>query len=98
MKTLKLIIIASLMTGFIMLLNSCNSTKNSLTKVKDTSVANNRSGAQLWGENCIRCHNIPSPSSYNDTDWETIGLHMKVRANLTNEQADKIFEFIKSAN
>lgn len=63
-----------------------------------TAAYKNRSGAQLWGENCVRCHNTPSPSSYNDTDWETIGLHMKVRANLTAEQSKKIFEFIKSAN
>ncbi|HRW43639.1 MAG TPA: cytochrome c [Flavobacteriaceae bacterium] len=65
---------------------------------EQTAAYKNRSGAQLWGENCIRCHNTPSPASYNDTDWETISLHMKVRANLTDDQAGKIFEFIKSAN
>jgi mono/diheme cytochrome c family protein len=58
----------------------------------------NVTGAQLWGQNCIRCHNTPSPASYNDTDWNTIGLHMRVRANLTEKQANKIFDFIKSAN
>jgi len=58
----------------------------------------NISGAQLWSENCIRCHNIPSPAAYNDTDWRTIGLHMKIRANLTEDQAKKIFDFIRSAN
>ena len=63
-----------------------------------TAAYKNRSGAQLWGENCVRCHNTPSPASYNDTDWSTIKLHMKVRANLTSSQADKIFEFIQSAN
>ena len=57
-----------------------------------------KSGAQLWAETCIRCHNTPSPASFNDTDWSTIELHMKVRANLTKEQSDKIFEFLKFAN
>ncbi len=57
-----------------------------------------KSGAQLWAENCVRCHNIPSPSAYNDKDWETIGLHMRIRANLTAEQQHKIIEFIKAAN
>jgi hypothetical protein len=58
----------------------------------------NMSGAQLWGQNCIRCHSTPSPADYNDTDWSTISLHMKIRANLTTDQSNKIFEFIKSAN
>jgi len=57
-----------------------------------------KSGAELWAQNCIRCHNIPSPDSFNDEDWETIGLHMKVRANMTSEQIGKIIEFMKTAN
>jgi len=57
-----------------------------------------KTGAQLWGENCIRCHNTPSPTAYNNTDWETIGLHMRVRANLTTEETKKVIEFLQSAN
>lgn len=97
MKTLKLIIAAGLLTGIFIFFYSCSSAKSTVTKVKKNTVYD-RSGAQLWGENCIRCHSIPSPASYNDTDWSTIGLHMKVRANLTENDAKKIFEFIKSAN
>lgn len=57
-----------------------------------------KSGAQLWGENCIRCHNSPSPVDFDDEQWKTIGLHMQVRANLTKEEAGKIVEFLKTAN
>ena len=57
-----------------------------------------KSGAELWAQNCIRCHNIPSPSAYSDVEWETIGLHMKERANMTSEQIDKIVEFLQAAN
>lgn len=57
-----------------------------------------KSGAQLWGENCIRCHNIPSPSDFNDGHWDIIAAHMRVRANLTGMEADKIREFLQSAN
>ncbi len=69
---------------------------NSCTTQRATVAA--KSGAQLWGENCIRCHNIPSPSDYNDVDWETISLHMQVRANLTEEEMTKMKDFLKSAN
>ncbi len=57
-----------------------------------------KSGAQLWGENCVRCHNAPSPAAFSDVEWETIGMHMRVRANLTKEDMLKIIEFMKLAN
>ena len=54
-----------------------------------------RIGAQLWSENCIRCHNAPDPADYSDPQWEAIGLHMKLRANsLTDEDVNKIVEFM----
>ncbi len=53
------------------------------------------SGAQLWGENCNRCHNAPPKDHYNKDQWEVVGLHMQVRANLTNQEVDKIIGFLK---
>jgi cytochrome c5 len=57
-----------------------------------------KSGAQLWAENCIRCHNIRSPSSYSDAQWDVALLHMRVRANLTAEEHHKILAFMKTAH
>ena len=62
------------------------------------SVSAGKSGAQLWAEQCQRCHNVRSPSSYSPAQWEVAMLHMRVRANLTLEQHQKILEFLKSAN
>jgi len=55
-----------------------------------------KSGAQLWAENCNRCHNIRSPSNYSPAQWEVVMAHMRVRANLTPEEHKKILEFLKS--
>jgi len=55
-----------------------------------------KSGAELWAENCIRCHNIRSPSNYSPAQWEVVMMHMRVRANLTPEEHKKILEFFKS--
>ncbi|NOX85662.1 MAG: cytochrome c [Chlorobi bacterium] len=71
-------------------------TVSSCTAQREVSAQ--KSGAELWAQNCIRCHNIPSPPAYSDVQWETIGLHMKERANLTSEQIDKIVAFLQSAN
>jgi len=57
-----------------------------------------KSGAQLWGENCIRCHNAPSPDTFSDQQWDVAVSHMRVRALITTEETDKIVEFLKSAN
>ena len=57
-----------------------------------------KSGAQLWGENCLRCHNTPSPDTFSDTEWDVAVMHMRVRANLTEDEAVKIAEFLKTAN
>ena len=57
-----------------------------------------KSGAQLWAENCVRCHNIRSPSSLSPAQWEVALMHMRVRANLTPEEHKKILEFLKSGS
>jgi cytochrome c553 len=54
-----------------------------------------KTGAQLWAENCIRCHNTPSPNSFNDEQWETVGMHMQTRALLTNDEREKIVKFLQ---
>ncbi|MCF6181190.1 cytochrome c [Lutibacter sp.] len=92
MKTFKIFGIAVVLIGTILAVTTVSCSAEQVATYK------NKSGAQLWGENCIRCHNTPSPAAYNDTDWSTISLHMRVRANLTKDQAKKIFDFIKSAN
>ena len=71
-----------------LLLNSCSVSK----KVAD------KSGAQLWGENCSRCHNAPGPGELNNDNWEVVSMHMQVRANLIKPDMDKIIDFLKSAN
>ncbi len=73
----------------VIVLQSCTTSK---------AVIAGKSGAQLWGENCVRCHNSPSPVDFTDDEWKTIGLHMQVRANLTKEETEKIIEFLSSAN
>lgn len=64
----------------------------------NSNIATNKSGAQLWGENCVRCHNTPSPETFSDVEWDVAVMHMRVRANLTDNEAKKIAEFLKTAN
>ena len=82
-KTITLI--ALIISGSVLLLDSCAPTKEIAEK----------SGAQLWGENCNRCHNAPSQDQYSKEQWGIIGNHMKLKAGLTNDEVSKIVTFLK---
>jgi hypothetical protein len=79
--------------------NEPTSTGGATTRpaVVQSSVAQT-SGAQLWSDNCMRCHNLRSPETYSSTQWEVAVHHMRLRANLTGDETKKITAFLKSAN
>jgi cytochrome c2 len=62
---------------------------------KASQQVSNKPGVQLWAENCQRCHNTPSPTSFSPEQWETIGMHMQTRALITDEERTKIVAFLK---
>ena len=104
------LLIASGATAFIMLVlagGACRSPESKTDNLEAStgggeSIApmpiHERGGAQLWGDNCARCHNSRSPSEFNDDQWDVIAHHMRVRANLTAYEHETILKFLKSAN
>jgi len=86
-KLLKVLFLG-LVVLFISILFSCTSDLSDSEKP----------GAQLWGENCGRCHNIRPPSTLTDAQWDVAVLHMRTRANLTETEAEKIVTFLKAGN
>lgn len=84
-KLFILTIIVIVIAPIMMIMNSCTVSQKIAAK----------SGAQLWAENCQRCHNTPSPSTFSPEKWETVGLHMQSRALLTEKEKDKIVDFLK---
>lgn len=84
-KKLTIITAISVIISIVLIFNSCAVSEKIEAK----------SGAELWGENCQRCHNTPSPSTFSPEQWETIGMHMQTRALLTDKERDKIVAFLK---
>ena len=64
--------------------------------IKDPAA--NESGAQIWAENCMRCHQLRSPSQYTPAQWGIIVQYMRLRAGLTGTQAKKVLAFLQSAS
>jgi cytochrome c553 len=96
-KTYNYIIAGCVILAACLILASCCNTikENVAAGVSDEESKGN---AQLWAENCGRCHNLRTPSSYGDVQWEVAMHHMRVRADLTAVEQKKILEFLQSAN
>jgi len=79
-------IILAVSLGSLILISSCAVSQ----KVQ------NKTGIQLWGENCGRCHNAPGPGEFSAANWEIIGRHMRIRTNITETEEKKIVDYLKS--
>jgi len=88
------VIIISITVLACWLVVGCSTTGQSVTIGAETG----KSGAQLWADNCQRCHNARSPGSLSPAQWEVAMMHMRVRANLTPEEHKKILEFLKGGS
>lgn len=83
-KNITWVMIIAMGALLVILINSCVESKKVAAKT----------GAQLWAENCQRCHNTPSPNTFSHEQWITIGMHMQTRAQLTDVERDKIISFL----
>jgi hypothetical protein len=58
----------------------------------------NKTGAELWAENCMRCHNLRSPADFTPAQWAVVASEMRQRANLTAVEHQRILEFLQAAS
>jgi hypothetical protein len=52
-------------------------------------------GAELYSMHCNRCHPERYPNERTAAQWKTIGMHMRVRANLPAEQYRKLLKYLQ---
>lgn len=55
-------------------------------------------GAKVYAWNCGACHSERYPSERKDAAWDKIATHMRVRANLTADQAAAVLHYLKENN
>lgn len=53
------------------------------------------SGAEIYSMHCARCHPERYPNERTSAQWKTIVMHMRVRANLPAEQANKVLKYMQ---
>lgn len=55
-------------------------------------------GAKVFAWNCGSCHSERYPKERTDAQWDQIVTHMRVRANLTAEQAKAVLHYLQENN
>jgi mono/diheme cytochrome c family protein len=69
--------------------------KKTDSKADAKPAAKKLTGAELYAINCARCHPERYATEFTAGQWQTIMLHMRVRANLPAAQAKEILKFLK---
>ena len=64
-------------------------------KTNQKTASKKLTGAELYAINCARCHPERYATEFTAAQWQTIMLHMRVRANLPAAQAKEILKFLK---
>ena len=55
-------------------------------------------GAKVYAWNCGSCHSERRPKEHSDAEWDVIMTHMRVRANMTAEQAKAVLQYLQENN
>jgi mono/diheme cytochrome c family protein len=55
-----------------------------------------RQGARLWSPYCGSCHNARPSAERSPAEWDTVMMHMRVRANMLAPDARALLEYLKS--
>lgn len=55
-------------------------------------------GKNIFTTSCAKCHDLPNPKEYNDTEWVDWVQKMAVKAKLDANQEKLVYEYITSEN
>ena len=51
-------------------------------------------GKSLYENNCAKCHDLYKPTDFNAEQWKPIMLSMQKKANISDEQREKIYSYL----
>jgi mono/diheme cytochrome c family protein len=60
------------------------------------NLAAQRSGVEVWSQTCGNCHMNQPPDRYTADHWASIMTHMKIAANLTDDESEAALEFLQA--
>jgi hypothetical protein len=93
------LIVAAMIVSVLFLLIACagRDVKSEKT-VATTAETHELTGEELYAINCNRCHAERYPIEFQANQWNTLMVHMRVRANLPASQAREILKYLQSVS
>jgi mono/diheme cytochrome c family protein len=85
-------VLSAVLLPFLALGKSAPHQDQSQPQAKSAPVAKPDRGQQVFAENCSRCHN--APEGFSPRISGTIARHMRVRANLSNDDYQALRRFL----
>ena len=67
-------------------------------ETSDVAASSGLDGAKVYAWSCGSCHSERWPKERSDAEWEMIMTHMRVRANLTADQAEAVLDYLQENN
>ena len=55
-------------------------------------------GKYLYENNCAKCHKLYDPKSFSSEDWKPILVRMQKKAKISDDQREKIYNYIITMN
>ena len=94
--TLAALLTASLFFGLMSFGPSAQAEETSKSKTSDPMQF--ARGAKTWADNCVRCHSMRDPRELRDDQWRAVVSHMRIRGNLTGQEARDVLAFLQGSN
>ena len=71
---------------------------NAVTGAKYKSSAKIAEGKTIFENSCNKCHKLFEPSKHTDAEWIETLSRMAPRANLTADQHQMVYDYLRTAN
>lgn len=84
---------------FAIVLYSCGGSKSTTTVVEPKKVdftADLAEGKSLYENNCAKCHSLYATKDFSAEQWKPILLDMQKKAKISDEQREKIYNYVIS--
>ncbi len=75
--------------------NQTKPEKKEAAKTEKKAAKSKLTGADLYAIHCNRCHPERYPTEFSASQWKTIMLEMRVRANLPASEAKAILKYLQ---
>jgi hypothetical protein len=86
---------------FAIVLYSCGGSKSTTPVVEPKKVeltSDLAEGKSLYENNCAKCHSLYKTNDFNAEQWKPILLDMQKKAKISDEQREKIYNYVVSGN